>query len=175
MPIETERISIATDQGGTASYVIVPWGGGFGFCMMRRLAPLLGAAVSLIKGVSDSKNLAAIKSKGESGEIKNAKGVLDMDLAVLFSGLTNDISDNLSGVMTSVATAIANEGDVELIHLIFTGITRTCDGVLFALSNTHEFDQAFQVNYGEMMRAVIAVLKINYWPSIQHLLAKGKK
>lgn len=157
---------ITSDHQDEASYTIIPWGGGYGIRMMRKLTPIVSKVLPIIDQFKGSEGIKHLAEKGLDAEI---------DIEGLLLEVAGDAANAISIILSSVAQAIAEEGDDMLFREILKDVIRVCNGKALKVGQEHGFNQAYQANYGELLKVTIAILKINYGPALSFLGGIGKK
>lgn len=156
---------ITCDHGGEAQYTAIPWAGGYGVEMMRRLTPIISKALSMMDAIKGGDSLKKLM----------AGGLLDADAGEALASIAGEAGAAISQTLTGIGEAIAAEGDADLLRACLMDVIRVYDGQTYKVSHSHDFDRAYQANYFEMVQAIIFSLKTNYGPSLKFLLSRSKK
>jgi len=145
----TKRVKIKDDYGGEHDYLIIAHPSGKGWPLLLRLLKVGGKAFNVTVSGSPSKVAA------ELGEmIDKYKSMMETEVSK--SGIGNLVFSLAADLLESP----------EIVSGLFAHTARDRGD----LSRPDDFDSAFQANYGELVFAIVEVIKLNYGPLLSRLL-----
>jgi hypothetical protein len=155
---QAHRVTITSDWDEAVEYLIIPWGAARGFQFLRELAPLIKEALQAAAAL-------APKAIGEDGKAKSEE---DMDILELATAS----ADAIGPIFARLASLLAAKSDAAYLREILDGVVRKeAGGKGEQPSNEQVFDSVYQANYGELLLAIVEVLKVNYGRA----MSRGKR